>query len=75
MQFRGAVARVLGGVVVGGALGGCNILPDDGYDKVAYRVREPMPAAAAPAPPPVIPGFGAGGAGRCRSWRQAPRPE
>jgi mono/diheme cytochrome c family protein len=62
MRFRGAVAWVLMAGGGAGLLGGCNILPDDGYEKVAYRVRDPLPAAAAPAPPPMIPGFGAGGA-------------
>ena len=41
MRFRGGVARVLGAAGVAGVLTGCFLLPDDGYEKVAYRERLP----------------------------------
>jgi mono/diheme cytochrome c family protein len=60
MRFRGSVARVMGVAGVVGLLGGCFLLPDDGYEKVAYREREALPSAATPEPPPVVAGMGAG---------------
>ena len=62
MRFRARYAGVLGITAMVGVAGGCFLLPDDGYDKVAYRQQDPLPAGATVEPPPVIPGFGAGGA-------------
>lgn len=53
-------------LLVLGALVGCSdieidLIPDGGYDKLAYRVRTGIAEAAAPAPPPLVAGLGAGG--------------
>lgn len=45
------------------ALAGCPGDFSGGYEKVAFRERTPLALAAAPDPPPVIPGLGAGAAG------------
>jgi mono/diheme cytochrome c family protein len=58
MRFRGGLTRVVMVAAVAGTVGGCWLLPDDGYDKVAYRERDPLPAPAAPAPPPLVAGLG-----------------
>lgn len=59
--MRGGIVRTIAIVVLGGALGGCEILPNDGYAKVSYRVRDPLPPAATPAPPPLAAGYSVGG--------------
>lgn len=60
MRFRGAVTRVVGIVVVAGVFGACWLIPDEGYDKVAYREREALPEPATPEPPPLVAGVGGG---------------
>jgi mono/diheme cytochrome c family protein len=44
------------------AVAACDLVPDDGFDKVANRTRDDVIAAAAP-PPPAYTGPLAGGAG------------
>lgn len=55
------LALGLPAIALGVALGGCDYIPDDGYDKVASRERGDGPVAAAPAPPPYVAGVGGGG--------------
>ncbi len=42
-------------------LGACAPPEDPGYDKLAYRREQPLPAVAAPPPPPVREGVGVPG--------------
>jgi mono/diheme cytochrome c family protein len=58
MRFRGGVTRLLGVVAAAGSLAGCEILPNDGYDKVSYRVQDAVPQPATPEPPPLVGGLG-----------------
>ena len=62
MRIRAGVTRAIGVVVLAGSAAGCWLLPDDGYDKVAYRVQDPPPSAATPEPPAFVAGS-VGGAG------------
>ena len=62
VRFRGGVTRVVGIAAVAGSLAGCFLLPDDGYEKVAYRVQEEVEGPATPEPPPLVPGMLGGGA-------------
>ncbi len=61
MRFRGGVLRLLGIVALTGATAACWLLPDDGYEKVAYRTRDAVTVPVHEAPP-YVPGA-AGGAG------------
>lgn len=56
------LALGLSAIALSAALAGCDFVPDDGYDKVARRVRGDGPVAAAPAPPPYVAGVGGGAA-------------
>jgi mono/diheme cytochrome c family protein len=46
------------------ALGACGPSEDPGFEKVINRSQDDIPAAAAPAPPPVVAGIGETGGGR-----------
>lgn len=51
-------------LALGGALAACDwLVPDGGYEKIGFRVRGSGIPASNPAPPPVVPGIGAGGGG------------
>lgn len=59
--IRPRLLRPLGGFILFATLSaGC--LDDVGYDKVAYRERDEIPAPARPNPPPVRANIGAGAA-------------
>lgn len=61
-RIRGRVARLAVIAAAVGSLAGCGLLPDDGYEKVAYRVQETVDGPATPEPPPFVPGAVGGGA-------------
>ncbi len=46
------------------ALGACGPSEDPGFEKVTQRTQDDIPAAAAPAPPPVVAGIGETGGAR-----------
>lgn len=51
-------------MAVGGAAAACELpgMPEGAFEPLAYRERESIGMPSRPNPPPVIPGFGAGGA-------------
>lgn len=64
-KLRGAGLRATGlaALALGATLAACDLIPQGGYAKVTDRTRDPIEIASNPAPPPVVPGIGSGGAG------------
>jgi mono/diheme cytochrome c family protein len=68
-----SVRRSLCALLLLGALAGCeNLLPQQGYRKLAWRTRDDIPRAAVPNPPPVVAGIGAAGGAAAKLPANAP---
>jgi mono/diheme cytochrome c family protein len=62
MIASGYVKRGRAVAVLGAALAGCDLIPNQGYAKLTHRVRDPIEIASHPPPPPARPGLLGGGA-------------
>lgn len=53
-ELRSRAARFGLCTALTAVLGACDFVPNDGFDKVANRTRDPIARAAAPPPPPYV---------------------